>query len=65
VTRKRKVEIGERVALIGNHPWNGFSGEVIKVPDMAGRVTVRLENGVESMAWPRQWAPYWERERQK
>jgi hypothetical protein len=49
-----KVAIGDRVYLRGAHPWVGYSGEVIDKQEMSGVITVRLDNGVESMAWPRQ-----------
>lgn len=58
MARKRKPAIGEKVALIGQHRYVGHSAEVIEGPDMAGRVKVKLDNGHETWAAPRQWAPY-------
>lgn len=43
----------ERVNLIANHPWAGHSGEVIERD--GGTVRVRLDNGMEVMAWQPDW----------
>lgn len=58
MTRKSKrprVNVGDRVALTGNHPWVGHSGEVIERQEMTAVVIVRLDDGYEVQAWPRQY----------
>jgi hypothetical protein len=57
-TKREKVEIGDRVFLTGRHPWVGHSGEVIDKA-MSGIITVRLDNGIESQAWPTQFQVAW------
>jgi hypothetical protein len=46
-----------RVLLRGDHPWQGYSGEIIENPvvvDGSPAMRVRLDNGQEVIAWPAQ-----------
>ena len=45
-----QIREGTRVLVVGDHPWKGFSGEVIGTikPIMGGYMwKVRLDNGME------------------
>jgi hypothetical protein len=46
-----EFRIGQRVRLVGKHPWVGHAGEVIRFDHLAGQrelaPRVRLDNGQE------------------
>jgi hypothetical protein len=47
-----EFRVGQRVRLVGKHPWAGHEGEVIRFEHLAGlhglHPRVRLENGQEA-----------------
>lgn len=45
----------ERVTLIGDHPWAGFTGEVMFKDNE--KCQVRLDHGYVVMAFHGQWKP--------
>jgi hypothetical protein len=55
MTARTKATVGRRVLLCGQHPWVGHTGEVIERQEMTGVIVVRLDDGIEAQAWPRQY----------
>lgn len=47
----RQLEIGDRVFIVGNHPWTGHSGTLIAVEILHAigepGCRIRLDNGIE------------------
>lgn len=48
------MNAGDRVFIVGAHPWTGYSGELVSLDDISvlkgSRWRVRLDNGVECYA---------------
>lgn len=53
------IKIGDRVLLIGSHPWAGHAGEFVRQEEVAGfglRPVIRLDSGQECFVMrPEQW----------
>lgn len=53
------IKLGERVLIIGDHPWTGHTGEFVRQEHIEGfgiRPVVRLDSGQEVFVMrPEQW----------
>lgn len=57
---QQTARVGDRVQIVGNHPWSGFAGRVVSVDALTGHsdngITVSLDCGLRAtVSDPRYW----------